>query len=151
MGNGYGANVLHNTALQRQRAMQNRLAFLEARVIELESELRTAELRARLANLTLQEHGLRDIIPFASFVGERLRAERHRMGFTQYDLADITGYPQGQIAQWETGVYKPHWHAAYDLAIALETEMSAFLAPIKDTDNSHIIRDRVMDLSGEAA
>lgn len=142
-----GNSKLATRAEYRSRATANRMAYLEARVVELESLLRLAELRARLADLALQQNGLSDTIPFAAFSGELLRAERTRMGFTQYDLADRTGYPQAQIAQWETDVYRPHWHAAYDLAQALETETMAFFDAERIQHVVHIISSPVMDFS----
>ena len=52
-------------------------------------------------------------------LGERLRTRRKELGYSQYDLADLSGVPQISISRYELNVNMPTSEAIIKLAKAL--------------------------------
>lgn len=62
-------------------------------------------------------------------IGQRIRAERAKLGYTQLELAERTGIERSKIAKIESGVRGVSGVEAADLAVALNLDPSALLTP----------------------
>jgi len=52
--------------------------------------------------------------------GERIRALRHHLGFTQSQMAENLGTRQQTISEWEVGLYKPRGASSTLLSFVAE-------------------------------
>ena len=66
--------------------------------------------------------------------GRRMKARRALLGYSQQDLADISGVNVNSIARYEAGINCPSLEAADKLARALGTSIDALvgLEPIEE-------------------
>lgn len=60
-------------------------------------------------------------------LGERLRRTREQLGFTQDDVAHLTGQPRTVVSNWESGVRRPNSHQLDKLALIFRTPRSELL------------------------
>lgn len=94
---------------------------------------------------------------FVEQMGVRIRARREELGLTRPDVARRMPGKVGenQIYRWETGKHQPKADTLEALAAALETEPSAFMAPVsvKDETPDLFVRDAEPsdDLSSDLA
>lgn len=61
----------------------------------------------------------------SAFSGARLRAERHKQGWTQAELARRAGVRERQIIRWENDQHSPRFAAMVALAHALGCDVEA--------------------------
>lgn len=52
--------------------------------------------------------------------GNRVRALRRHLGYTQQELADELGSRQQTVSEWETGMYRPRGASARLLSLIAE-------------------------------
>lgn len=57
---------------------------------------------------------------YDSWDGQRVRALRRHMGYTQQQLSDELGTRQQTVSEWETGVYQPRGASARLLSLVAE-------------------------------
>ena len=57
---------------------------------------------------------------YETWDGQRVRALRRHMGFTQQQLSDELGTRQQTVSEWETGVYQPRGASARLLTLVAE-------------------------------
>ena len=57
---------------------------------------------------------------YEAWDGERVRALRRHMGFTQQQLSDELGTRQQTVSEWETGMYQPRGASAKLLSLIAE-------------------------------
>jgi transcriptional regulator with XRE-family HTH domain len=62
-----------------------------------------------------------------NFDYSKLLRIRERNGYTQEDLAKLTGVSRGCIAMWETKKYAPSIQTLYKLAKGLNMKMEEFI------------------------
>ena len=62
-------------------------------------------------------------------IGQRIRAERAKLGYTQVELAERTGIERSKIAKIESGVRSIQSEEAAGLAAALNLDPSDLLVP----------------------
>lgn len=80
--------------------------------------------------------------------GERLKELRSLRGWTQADLAEISGIDQSKISRWEQNKYKPGVEDIFRLADALKVSCEAFRQPVGSAPIR--MRFRPEEQSGEA-
>jgi len=64
-------------------------------------------------------------------IGERLRDIRKAIGYSQSDLAEMTGITFQQIQKYENGTNRIAASRLHELATAMETPVMAFFPPQK--------------------
>lgn len=69
-------------------------------------------------------------------VGKRIRQRRWLVGMTQQKLADCVGIKFQQIQKYETGANRVSASRLWDIADALEVDVSFFFEGIKQEDQS---------------
>ncbi|SFE92202.1 Helix-turn-helix [Sulfitobacter brevis] len=84
-------------------------------------------------------------------VGKRIRQRRWLAGMTQQKLAEIVGIKFQQIQKYETGANRVSASRLWDIADALEVEVSFFFDGLKSEDEggAPIKRDATVDLMGD--
>lgn len=84
-------------------------------------------------------------------VGKRIRQRRWLAGMTQQKLAEIVGIKFQQIQKYETGANRVSASRLWDIADALEVEVSFFFDGLKseDEEGAPIKRDATVDLMGD--
>lgn len=65
--------------------------------------------------------------PVDQYIGARMRARRHTMGFTQTDLGDSVGVTFQQIQKYESGMNRMSVSMLLRFAAALETDIQWFI------------------------
>ena len=69
-------------------------------------------------------------------VGKRIRQRRWLTGMTQQKLAELVGIKFQQIQKYETGANRVSASRLWDIADALEVQVSFFFEGIKDEDDA---------------
>jgi transcriptional regulator with XRE-family HTH domain len=62
-------------------------------------------------------------------IGQRIRAERAKLGYTQLELAERTGIERSKIAKIESGIRGVRSEEAAGLAAALNLDAAELLVP----------------------
>jgi Zn-dependent peptidase ImmA (M78 family)/DNA-binding XRE family transcriptional regulator len=60
-------------------------------------------------------------------LGKRLRNARERLGFSQDDIAQLTGQPRTVVSNWESGGRRPNSHQLDKLALIFRTTLNELL------------------------
>jgi len=62
----------------------------------------------------------------------QIAAWRKKRGYTQKELADKIGVPRSLVAQWETGIRRPHYDKMFPrICQALEVEVELTLKDVR--------------------
>ena len=72
-------------------------------------------------------------------VGKRIRQRRWLTGMTQQGLADLVGIKFQQIQKYETGANRVSASRLWDIADALEVQVSFFFEGLKSTEEEEAL------------
>lgn len=87
--------------------------------------------------------------PVDVHVGKRLRHRRWLVGMTQQQLAEAVGIKFQQIQKYETGANRVSASRLWDIAAALDANVSFFFDGIDDTEVVERPENRSGDLIGD--
>lgn len=73
----------------------------------------------------------RDDMPSPPTLGARIRKAREHRGYSQWELARLTGCSQGNVSDWERGAYRPRLDRVIRLARALRLPVARLLAGLR--------------------
>lgn len=84
-------------------------------------------------------------------VGKRIRQRRWLVGMTQQKLAEAVGIKFQQIQKYETGANRVSASRLWDIADALEVDVSFFFEGIKSDGEENIAKDQTVpaDMMGD--
>jgi transcriptional regulator with XRE-family HTH domain len=74
-------------------------------------------------------------------LGENIKAARIKKGYSQKDLAEVSGVPQKNVSTYENDKVMPGADAFHKIAIALETSMDSLLgSPSVELNNPDFVK-----------
>lgn len=82
-------------------------------------------------------------------VGTLIRARRKALGMSQSELADALGLTFQQVQKYERGTNRVSSSKLYDIALKLETPLSAFFEGLDQVEGTSDVLSGVVDFLGE--